>query len=318
MKIFIPGGAGFIGSNLAEYHLKLGDTVTVMDNFSGGSRDNIATFKSLPNFKLIEADLLRTNQLDELCNWADIIYHVAALVGLFKVLQDPLDVLRVNVLACERVLAAAKNNKNARIIVCSSSSVYGSRVDEFMNEQTQLHINVSMQGYAGYAVSKIMDEFFALAYAQSHNMAITVVRLFNTIGPKQTGRYGMVVPRFIKQATHNEPITVFGDGQQIRSFCDVRDVVAMLNLLCQSSKAVGKIINVGNLQEITINELAEKIKSLSGSQSPIIHIPLKEAYGQEYAEVRSRKPDLTLLHGIINYKPQWTLDQTLSNLINFS
>lgn len=316
MRVLITGGCGFIGSHIAEHHLALGDEVTVLDNLSTGTLDNIKHLKNNSRFKVVVDNLLTWNGLNEAVVWADRIYHMAAVLGVFRVLANPIEMLMTNILGCQKVLeAVAVNKSNARIIIASSSSAYGYSNASLLSEQDGLIIKPNTHPLWGYAVSKITDEAIASAYYQQYKLPITPVRLFNTVGPRQTGRYGMVIPRFVQQAYSNQPITVYGDGKQTRSFCDVRDSVVALDIIATENLSIAEPINVGNDNEISINTLAEMVKQRAHSQSEIIYVPYKEAYGLEFNDIIQRKPDLTKLRTLTGFKHQWTLEHTIDDLI---
>lgn len=317
MHVLITGGAGFIGSSLAAYHLEKGDKVHVVDNLSTGRIENIALFMKNSHFIFSEADLLEWDELDKAVSWADRIYHMAAVVGVFRVLKEPIATLATNIAGCERLLRALhKSAWDTKLIIASTSEVYGCRPDDQpLHEEMELLVSPGHNTRWNYAVSKIADEAFALSYAREYNMDITVVRFFNVIGPNQTGKYGMVVPRFIKQALNNEPITVYGDGTQVRAFMDIRDCVNILQKLADNENSKGEIVNVGAPHEITINSLAEMIKKLTKSFSEITHISYDDAYGADFDEIYHRKPELSKLHKLTNYTPKWSLKETITFLI---
>lgn len=319
MRVLITGGAGFIGSHIAEFHLAKGDEVFVVDDFSTGSMANIENF--IPNslFGYVNANIITWEGMEDKVKWADRIYHMAAVLGIFRVISEPLQLLSTNILGTERLLRVISESKTkARIILTSSSSVYGNSTQPELKESNTLTIASPAHPLWGYAISKIADEALGIAYYNTEKMPMSLVRLFNTVGPRQTGRYGMVVPRFVKQAVNNEPLTVFGDGKQTRSFCNVRDTVAMLDLIAQHDEAKGQIYNVGRDVDITINELAKLVRERANSSSEIEHIPFKKAYGQEFIDIRQRKPDLTKLYDLTHYKHKWTLEQTIDELIGLT
>lgn len=339
MHILITGGAGFIGSNLAEYHLAKGDKVHVVDDLSTGSLDNLTSFQDNPDFRFSQADILVWNGLEKAVTWADRIYHMAAVVGVFRVLEDPVRVMAINIAATERILRLAHaGNWNPQILIASSSEVYGHgrhcrrggatdglgenateklrllQIEEFREDMEPM-VGSSAVSRWNYAISKLADEALGLSYARKFGSFLVVARLFNTIGPRQRGRYGMVVPRFIKQATTSEPITVFGDGRQMRSFCDVRDTVASLDLLLNNPASSGQIVNVGNDREISILELAEMVNSQTDRGSLLKFIPYEEAYVEKFEETYRRKPNLEKFFRLTGFRHQWTLEATISDLI---
>jgi UDP-glucose 4-epimerase len=332
MHILVTGGAGFIGSHLVEYHLAKGDKVNVVDDLSTGSIENILPFTINPAFHFDHADMLTWNGLEKAVSWADRIYHMAAVVGVFKVLEEPIRVLATNIAGCERLLRAAQNSSfHPQIIIASTSEVYGTGVHAAHQSETrggngknhaygfkedmELTIGSSSVSRWNYSISKLADEAFGLTYARRFGMEITVVRFFNTVGPRQTGRYGMVFPRFVRQAVQGEPITVYGDGLQKRCFCDVRDTARALDLLAGNSKSAGEVVNVGNDYEISIRELAELVRARACSKSQIRYIPYKEAYGEEFEEVLFRKPSLEKFFRLTGFEHQWRLEDTLDELI---
>lgn len=318
MRILITGGAGFIGSYLAEHHLAKNDRVYVVDNLSSGSINNVEPFLNNPNFYFLEEDIITWKDIEKTVSWADRVYHMAAIVGVYKVLEEPSRVLTVNIAGCERLLRAANQaHWKPRIILASSSEVYGPTEEKKLSENTNLIIESAARNRWHYAISKLAVESFGLAYYRKFGIPITMVRLFNTIGPRQKGRYGMVVPRFIDQAINNEPITIFGDGYQTRSFCDVRDVVEMMDLLASNPKSTAEIVNMGNDHEISINELAQLVKKLSDSQSDLKHISYEEAYGGSYVDIFHRRPDMEKLLSLIHYKHKWCLTDSIKDIIEY-
>ena len=316
MHVLVTGGAGFIGSHLVEYHLSKGNKVHAVDDLSTGSKENILPFMGNPNFRFDKIDILTWPGLEKAAAWADHIYHMAAVVGLFRVLSDPVNTLAVNIAGCERLLRAARSgNWKPNVILASSSEVYGSRSTVPFHEELELAIGSMRNLRWNYATSKLANETFGVSYARKFNMPITIVRLFNTIGPRQTGRYGMVVPRFVEQAVTNRPITVYGDGSQTRCFCDVRDTVVALDVLAGNPASSGEIVNVGNDMEISIKDLAELIRKRANSTSPVINIPYSEAYGEDFIDVFKRKPSLDKLFSLTNFRHKWTLEESIDDLI---
>ncbi len=427
MRVLVTGGAGFIGSHLAEYHVAKGDDVRVVDDLSTGSLENILPLIDNPRFRFHEADILTWPDLPEAAAWADRIYHMAAVVGVYRCLEEPINVLLTNIMGGEKLLKAARASYHGQqIIVASSSEVYGHGAqiirsgcngangtglsgkipptplgrgkeqgtrgkgeiaeggeippaplykggklrgplfqraerksvshsaflmkresgangsssheivnlspcemldrakmdDEILYPTGVFHENMILSIDAfnaslrtNYPISKLALEALGVSYAKEFGMRITVVRLFNTTGPRQIGRYGMVAPRFVAQAVAGEPITVYGDGTQCRCFCDVRDVVLALDMLASNPSSAGEIVNVGHNREISIRKLAELVKERAGSDSPIRHVPQAEAYGRKFEETYHRRPSLEKLFRLTGFKHKWTLEQTLDVLI---
>lgn len=319
MHVLVTGGAGFIGSHLVEHHLRRGDRVHAVDNLTTGRIDNLAAFEDDPHFHFDEADILTWDGLEKVVAWADRIYHMAAVVGMYKVLHEPIRVMSTNISACERLLRyVVASSWGPEVVIASSSEVYGHSSAQVLNEEDDLIIPSAAKMRWNYAISKLADEAFALSYARRYGLPIVVVRLFNTIGPRQTGRYGMVVPRFVERAVHAEPVTVFGDGSQTRSFCDVRDTVRMLDQLVGEPAAAGKLVNVGNDREISINALANRTIALTGSASTIEYMSYLEAYGEDYEDMPRRRPELSRLRELIGFEPRFSLDDTLGDLIRLT
>ncbi len=315
MHVFITGGAGFIGSHLSEYHLAKGDQVHVVDNLSTGSLDNLHPFLDCPGFHFHHADILVWPELKTVVAWADRIYHLAAIVGVKRVLEDPILVMSTNIAGTERVLRTARENqRHPQVLLASSSEVYGFNTASPYREQDCLVFAYNGSLRWSYSLSKLADEYLGLAYHCGQGMDVRSVRLFNTVGPRQLGRYGMVLPRFIRQAVRGETITVFGDGEQTRSFGDVRDTVAALDLLAGNPATAGEVINVGSEREISINALAQLVLERAASNSHIDHISYGEAYGEEFADIRHRRPSLNKLRNYTGFEPRWTLEQTIDDL----
>lgn len=316
MHVLITGGAGFIGSHLAARHLENGDHVYVVDNLSTGSLANIEPFRGHPGFRFDEADILHWNGLDKAVAWADRIYHMAAVVGVKKVLEDPVAVMATNMTGTEKLLRAIHNGGwNPQVIIASTSEVYGFNEKDSFAETDHIVLPSAGRLRWAYAVTKLADEFLAFSYARKYGLHIVVVRLFNTIGPNQVGHYGMVVPSFVAQAVRNEPLTVYGEGLQTRSFCDVRDTVVALDRLAGCPEAWGEVVNVGNDEEISIRDLAQIVVQRANSSSPLHFISYKDAYGEEFEDVTHRRPVLNKLRALTGFTPEWTLNETLDDLI---
>ena len=322
MKILITGGAGFIGSSLSEFHIKQGDTVVAVDDLSTGRIENLSRLMDNKKFSFVEADVLSWVDLSSAVASADRIYHLAAIVGMFRVLKEPVAVTRVNVGATELVLEAAVNGgNNPQVIIASSSSVYGHSDEQLkLCEDSDLTFCQERGGLTGYALSKLTNEIQARAYHEEYGLKVVIPRLFNVVGPHQSGNYGFVIPRFINQAIAGEPLTVFGDGSQIRSFCDVRDTMSALNQLADIGSEPGEVrngevVNVGNPHEISILELAKLVIARSGSSSPIQLVPFDQAYGEHFDHITQRKPVVEKLERLTGFTPQWTLEETIDDLL---
>ncbi len=316
MHVLITGGAGFIGSHLAAHHLALGDQVLAADNLSTGSLANIDAFRSNPAFRFVEADILHWNGLDKAVAWAGRIYHMAAATGMNTVLEDPVAVMAANMTGTERILRTVQRGGcNAQIIIASTSEVYGFNARDSFSEIDYIVLpSAGRLRWAG-AVAKLADEFLALSYARQYGLNIVVTRLFSTIGPNQSGHSGMVVPRFVGQAVNNTPLTLYGEGNQTRSFCDVRDAVVALDRLAGCPEAWGEVVNVGNDQEISIYDLATRIVQRAHSSSPLHYLSYKDVYGEEFEDVTHRRPALNKLRALTGFEPEWTLGDTLDDLI---
>lgn len=316
MNILITGGAGFIGSNIAEFHLDRGDEVVAVDDLSTGSRANIEAFRSNPRFSFVHADLLGWEALPGAVHVADRVYHLAAVVGMFRVLREPVRVTQVNVGATERLLETiAASPHRPQVVIASSSSVYSHSHSRDLREDEELVYLPRQGGLTGYALSKLTNEIQAMAYRQEHGLQVTIPRLFNAVGPRQSGNYGFVLPRFIKQAIAGEPLTVFGDGKQTRSFCDVRDTVAALDLLAANPDAAGVPVNVGNEREISIVDLARLVIARAHSSSKIEFIPFEKAYGSKFDQITQRHPVEERLRALTGFRPRRSLEQTIDDLI---
>ena len=316
MRALITGGAGFIGSHLAEAMLGLGDSVFVLDNLSTGSMENIVHLKGRAGFEYFIDSVENEGLLAELVDRADVIFHFAAAVGVKLIVEQPVRTIETNVHGTEIVLKHA-NKKKKLVVIASTSEVYGKSEDVPFREDSDLVMGPTPKHRWAYACSKAIDEFLALAYWKERQLPVIVVRFFNTVGPRQTGQYGMVIPNFVRQALAGEPITVFGDGTQSRSFTHVADVIQALLKLVREPRAIGQVINVGNTGEISMLKLAERVRELSGSKSPIKMVPYDEAYESGFEDMPRRVPDLSKLMALISYQPRFTLDDILSQVIDY-
>jgi UDP-glucose 4-epimerase len=316
MRALITGGAGFIGSHLADQLLEAGHTVFVIDDLSTGAFSNIAHLKGRPGFQYTIDTVTNESVLAELVDQVDVVYHLAAAVGVRLIVEHPVRTIETNVHGTEVVLThAAKKNK--KVVIASTSEVYGKSADVPFLETGDLKLGQSGKQRWAYACSKLIDEFLALAYWKEKGLPVVIVRLFNTVGPRQTGRYGMVVPNFVGQALAGAPITVFGDGTQTRCFTYVGDVVWALSAIVSEPRAVGEVFNLGNAEEVSIRELAERVKALTGSASPIVNIPYDEAYEAGFEDMPRRVPDISKIRGLIGYEPRVALDDILKQVIAF-
>ena len=315
MRALITGGAGFIGSHLAEALLAAGHQVFVIDNLSTGSIQNIEPLKAHAAFKYVVGDITNEPLLAELVDDCDVVFHLAAAVGVKLIVEEPVRTIETNVHGTEVVLKHA-NKKKKLVIFASTSEVYGKSTDVPFHEDADLVLGPTPKHRWAYACSKAIDEFFALAYWKERKLPVVIVRFFNTVGPRQTGRYGMVIPNFVRQALAGQPITVHGDGSQTRSFCHVRDVVGALLRLIDEPRAVGEVFNVGNSQEISIMALAERVRALTSSGSPIVTIPYDQAYESGFEDMPRRVPDLSKIHGLVGYEARTDLDAILADVID--
>jgi UDP-glucose 4-epimerase len=314
VRALITGGAGFIGSHLAEALLEHGDKVIVIDNLSTGSIDNVMHLKGRAGFEYFIESIDNEPFLAELIDRSDVVFHLAAAVGVKLIVEQPVYTIETNIHGTEVVLKHA-NKKKKLVVIASTSEVYGKSEDVPFREDSDLVMGPTPKHRWAYACSKAIDEFLALAYWKERKLPVIIVRFFNTVGPRQTGQYGMVIPNFVEQALAGKPITVFGDGTQSRSFTHVADVVGALIKLINEPKAVGQVINLGNIQEITISQLAERVRALSGSKSPITLIPYDEAYESGFEDMPRRVPDLSKAEAMIGYKPKYSLEDILTQVI---
>ena len=316
MNALITGGAGFIGSYLSESLLAQGWEVTVIDDLSTGALDNIRQLLSKKGFRFVRDTVLNEPTMTVLVERSDVIYHLAAAVGVQLIVDQPVHTLETNIHGSEVVLNLA-NQFARKICVASTSEVYGKSTKIPFNEDDDSVLGSTRFTRWSYACSKMVDEFLALAYHEQYGLPAVVVRLFNTIGARQTGAYGMVVPRFVRAALRNEPLLVYGSGDQSRCFTNVADVVGALTKLMDCPAAVGKVVNIGSEESVTIRQLAEKVIAMTGSKSEIRQISYEQAYGRSFDDMLMRKPDLTRVRGLIGYRPQYTLEDTLKQIIEY-
>ncbi len=316
MRVLITGGAGFVGSHLAEALLARGDEVFVIDNLSTGSIENIGHLKQHPCFHYTIDSITNEPVLAELIDRSDTVVHLAAAVGVKLIVEEPVRTIETNVHGTEVVLKHA-SKKRKLVVIASTSEVYGKSVDVPFREDADLVLGPTGKHRWAYACSKMIDEFLALAYWKERKLPVIIVRLFNTVGPRQTGQYGMVIPSLVGQALAGTPMTVFGDGTQSRSFTYVGDVVRAMVALIDEPRAVGQVFNIGSSNEIAIGELAEKVKAMTGSRSAIVRVPYEEAYEAGFEDMPRRVPDISKLRSLVGYEPTVDLDGILERVIAF-
>jgi UDP-glucose 4-epimerase len=314
VKALLTGGAGFIGSHLAEQLLDLGHEVAVLDDLSTGSAENITHLKGRPGFSYVIDTVTNEPLLAEMIDRSDVVFHLAAAVGVKLIVERPVHTIETNVHGTEVVLKHA-NKKKKLVFIASTSEVYGKSADVPFREGADVVLGASVKHRWAYACSKLIDEFLALAYWKEKKLPVVIVRLFNTVGPRQTGQYGMVLPTFVRQALAGQPITVFGDGTQSRSFTYVADVVDALIKLSQEPRAIGEVYNVGNTEEVTMSDLAERVKRMAKSDSPIHYVPYDEAYEAGFEDMPRRVADISKLHALIGYQPKLGLDEIICRVI---
>jgi UDP-glucose 4-epimerase len=316
LRVLITGGAGFIGSHLADAYLQRGDDVLVIDDLSTGTIENIRHLKNNPRFHYTIDSVHNKPVTAELVDQSDVVVHLAAAVGVKLIVESPVRTIETNVRGTEVVLALA-NKKKKRVMIASTSEVYGLSADVPFREDGNLVMGATTKGRWSYACSKAIDEFLALAYWREKKLPTTIVRLFNTVGPRQTGRYGMVIPTFVRQALAGRPITVYGNGKQTRCFGYVGDVVGALIKLMDRLDSVGQVYNIGSNEEISIFKLAEKVKELTNSESEIVFVPYDEAYEEGFEDMPRRVPDITKINELVGFRPEMTLEGILQSVISF-
>jgi len=313
LRALITGGAGFIGSHLADVLIQQGHTVTIIDDLSTGRMENFAHLRAMPQFSFAVETIMNEAVMDRLVSECDIIYHLAAAVGVELIVSRPVEVIERCVLGTDVVLRVA-NRYRKKVVITSTSEIYGKNTQVPFSEDADRILGPTTRSRWSYSCAKAIDEFLALAFFKERNLPIVIVRLFNTVGPRQTGQYGMVVPRFIEAAARDEPITVYGDGLQSRCFCHVSDVIRAIVDLSRHEDAVGQIFNIGNKHEVSIMELAQLVKRTTGSQSEIVKIPYGEAYEAGFEDMTRRVPDLSKVHALIGYEPRIELEEIIRQI----
>jgi UDP-glucose 4-epimerase len=313
MRILVTGGAGFIGSHLCERLIQDGHSVTAIDNFSTGSASNLVNLREVNGFTLVEGSILDTNLLRPMIEDSEYVFHLAAAVGVFNIVKNPLASLLTNIRGTENVLELA-HLANTPVFLTSSSEVYGKNVSDSLKESDDRILGSPVTLRWSYSEAKAIDESLAYAYYIEKQLETRIVRFFNTVGPRQLGAYGMVVPRFVKSALANEPITIYGDGTQTRCFAHVYDVIDAVIAIAFADNTIGKVINIGNDFEISINGLAQKIIAETGSKSEIVYVPYNEAYGDGFEDMERRVPNIDLINQLVGWKPKRDLTTMISDI----
>ena len=313
MRIFVTGGAGFIGSHLCERLMLDGNQVTVLDSASTGRFSNLSSIVDSSQFKVVKGSILETNVLNPLIKDADYVFHLAAAVGVFNIVQNPLASLLTNIRGTENVLEAA-HASSTPVFLTSSSEVYGKNISDSLKESDDRILGSPVTLRWSYSEAKAIDESLAYAYYVEKQLETRIVRFFNTVGPRQLGAYGMVVPRFVKAALANEPITIYGDGKQTRCFAHVYDVIDAVISVAFAKNTVGKVINIGNNVEISINALAQKIIAETGSTSEIVYVPYEKAYGDGFEDMERRVPNIDLINELVGWKPERDLSTIITDI----
>ena len=313
MQILVTGGAGFIGSHLCERLIREGHTVQVLDNFSTGRASNLSTLLDSNNFTLVQGSILDSKTVSRLINESDYVFHLAAAVGVFNIVNNPIESLLTNIRGTENVLESA-HSSNTPVFLTSSSEVYGKNVSNSLKESDDRILGTPVTLRWSYSEAKAIDESLAFAYHVEKQLETRIVRFFNTVGPRQLGAYGMVVPRFVKSALTNEPITIYGDGNQTRCFAHVTDVVDAVMAIAFVENTIGKVINIGNDFEISINDLAKKIIKETSSSSEIVYESYEEAYGTGFEDMERRVPNIDLINKLVGWKPQRDLSTMIADI----
>ena len=314
MKALITGGAGFIGSHLAEALLARGDQVTVLDDLSTGRHENLAHLDGNPKLQVVIGTILNETLVDKLVERCDVIFHLAAAVGVELIIKKPLESMMTNIRGSEVVLEMAHRYRK-KVLIASTSEIYGKNSQGPLREDTDRVLGSPLKTRWSYSTSKAVDEVLAYVYWKEKGVPTVIVRLFNTVGPRQSGAYGMVIPRFVSQALEGKPLQVHGDGNQSRCFLHVKDVVSALIRLIEHPGAVGQVFNLGSQEEVTIEELAQRVIRLAGSRSSIEHIPYEEAYEEGYEDMPRRVPDTSKIHGLIGFAPTMSLDEIIRSVV---
>lgn len=315
-RVLITGGAGFIGSHLSEKLLAQGHQVTVIDDLSTGRFENIEPLTSNPSFRFAIENITNTGVMDRLISECDIIYHLAAAVGVMEIVSRPIHTIETNVRGTDIVLETARRYRR-KVLIASTSEIYGKSTKTPFNEEDDSIMGATTKSRWSYATSKALDEFLALAYYKESQLPVVIFRLFNTVGPRQRGHYGMVIPRFVQWALSGQEIQVYGDGNQSRCFCNVSDVINAIVALADCDEAVGEVYNIGSSEEITILELAKRVIERTGSASAVKLIPYSEAYESGFEDMQRRVPDTGKINRVIGWRPHKTLDQTLDEVIAY-
>ncbi|MCD6501913.1 GDP-mannose 4,6-dehydratase [bacterium] len=316
-KVLITGGAGFIGSHLCEKLLDRGDSVTVIDDLSTGRFENIEPLLDNPKFSFFENNVMNEGLMDHLVRECDEIYHLAAVVGVQNIVDNPIGTLHTIIVGTDIVLQLAHKHGNKKMFIASTSEVYGKNPNTPFSEEDDRVLGSTTRSRWSYSSAKAVDEYMALAYYKTHKLPVVIGRLFNTVGPRQTGQYGMVLPRFVGQALSGEPITVYGDGTQSRTFCFVADVIEAVTKLMEFDGATGEIFNVGTHEEIAIMDLAKKVKDILGSTSEIITVPYEKAYGAGFEDMKRRMPNTEKIKNAIHWEPKTRLDTIIEEVADW-
>ena len=314
MRYLITGGAGFIGSHLTETLLSRGDRVTILDDLSTGTNKNLIEVKDKIEF--YNGSILNKSLIDKLVSESDYIVHLAAALGVLTIVNKPLESLKINLQGTENVLEVADKYKKS-VLIASTSEIYGKNSKVPLNEEDDRIIGHPLKSRWSYSEAKAVDESLAYFYYQEHKLPIRIVRFFNTVGPRQVGQYGMVVPRFVSAAIKNEPLQVYGSGDQIRCFCHVKDTVRALLMVMDSHKAIGQVFNIGNNQQISIMDLAKKVIEITGSKSKIKKIPYSEAYAEGFEDMQRRVPDIFKINNVLGWSPEIGLEEIIRDIADF-